>query len=305
MNRETILPKDEQEWLALRTKDITSTEVAALFGISPYLTEFELWHRKKSGMTGDFAVNERMKWGTRLQDAIAVGIAVDHKLEVDKMIDYMRIPELRMGASFDYFEGPDGILEVKNVDSLAYKDGWIVDGENVEAPPHIELQVQYQMFVSGRTQAAIGALIGGNRVVIIRRKPDLDVVQAIKSKVAEFWESIDANKPPEPNFKEDASFITKLNGYAEPGRIITVLGDDKLSGLVRDYKEWGSKAESAKAEKEGIKAQILTLIGDAEKVKGDGWTISASVRPPTLIEAYERKAFRDFRINMKKEPVNV
>lgn len=301
MNRETIIPKDEQEWLALRTKDITSTDVAALFGISPYLTEFELFHRKKSGMAGDFQLNDRMLWGLRLQNAIAVGIALDHNLTVAPMTNYMRIPELRIGSSFDYFEGENGILEVKNVDSLTYKDGWIVEGDNVEAPAHIELQVQHQMFVSGRTQAAIGALVGGNRVIIIRRKADRNVFNAIQAKVKAFWESIDANQPPEPNFKEDADFISRLNGYAEPGKVVDALGDAKLSGLVRDYKEWGSKAESVKAEKEGIKAQILTLIGDAEKVKGDGWTISAGVRPPTLIEAYERKAFRDFRINLKKE----
>ena len=29
------------------------------------------------------------------------------------------------------------ILEIKNVDSLAFKEGWIVDGEDVQAPPHI------------------------------------------------------------------------------------------------------------------------------------------------------------------------
>lgn len=305
MNRKVIIPKDEQEWLALRTKDITSTDVAALFGISPYLTEFELWHRKKSGMAGDFQVNERMTWGTRLQDAIAVGIAVDHKLEVDKMIDYMRIPELRMGSSFDYFEGANGILEVKNVDSLAYKDGWIVDGANVEAPAHIELQVQHQMLVSGRTQAAIGALIGGNRVVIIRRKPDLAVAHAIKSKVAKFWESIDANQPPEPNFKEDAAFISRLNGYAEPGKVVNATGDNIIAGLVRDYKEWSAKSESAKNEKDAIKARLLTLIGDAEKVTGDGWSISARTLPSTWVEAYERKGYRDFRVNLKKEKANV
>lgn len=306
MNRETILPKDEQEWLALRTKDITSTDVAALFGISPWLTEFELWHRKKDGAVPEFSVNPRMLWGQRLERAISDGIAADYNLAIRPMKEYIRIPAWRMGSSFDNAIGSDGIFEVKNVDGLAYKDGWLVDGNSsVEAPPHIELQGQYQLLVSGRKTIYIGALIGGNRVTLIKREADLQIHEAIKTKVAKFWESIDANQPPEPNFKEDAKFIAKLNGYAEPGKVLDALGDSRLMALVGDYKEWGNKVTSAQAEKDGIKAQILTLIEDAEKVIGDGFTISAGVKPPTLVEAYERKGFRDFRIYIKKEkPVN-
>ena len=46
---ETIPYTTEAAWLAARTHDLTSTEIAALFGCSPYLTKFELWHRKHDG----------------------------------------------------------------------------------------------------------------------------------------------------------------------------------------------------------------------------------------------------------------
>lgn len=301
MNRETITPTDDKHWHELRSRVITSTDIAALFGISPWLTEFELWHRKKNATIVTLEPNTRMVWGTRLERSIAEGIAEDYKLSIRPMKEFIQIPAWRMGSSFDYAIDPDGILEVKNVDSLAYKDGWLLDGDNVEAPPHIEIQGQFQMLVSGRNHLMLGALVGGNRVTLIKREPDLQIHEAIKAKVAAFWESIDANREPEPNFKEDAKFIARLNSYAEPGKVMNASGDAKLAGLVRDYKEWGEKSESAKAEKDGIKAQILTLIEDSEKVIGDGYTISAGVKPPTLIEAYERKGFRDFRIFMSKK----
>lgn len=41
-NRETIHHDTEEAWLAARKRDVTSTESAALFGMSPYLTAFEL-----------------------------------------------------------------------------------------------------------------------------------------------------------------------------------------------------------------------------------------------------------------------
>lgn len=300
MNRETIIPKDEKHWHKLRAQDITSTDVAALFGISPWLTEFELWHRKKNATIVELEPSGRMLWGQRLERSISDGIAEDYKLTIRPMKEYIRVPAWRIGSSFDNAVGEDGILEVKNVDGLAYKDGWIINGDSVEAPPHIEIQAQHQLLVSGRTHAYIGALIGGNRVTLIKREPDVAIHEAIKAKVAAFWRSIDANEEPEPNFKEDANFISKLQGYAEPGKVINASGDDKLSDLVRSYKSWGEKESAAKDEKDGIKAQLLILIGDAEKVMGDGFTISAGVKPPTLIEAYTRKGYRDFRVYLKK-----
>lgn len=301
MNRETIFPKNEQEWLTLRTKDITSTDIAALFGISPWLTEFELWHRKKNADIVALEPNTRMLWGQRLERSISEGIAEDYKLDIRPMKEYIRLTDWRIGSSFDNAVGSDGILEVKNVDSLAYKDGWLINGDSVEAPPHIELQGQHQLLVSGRKTLYIGALIGGNRVTLIKREADEQIHEAIKAKVAKFWESIDANKEPVPDFSEDAKFISKLQGYAEPGKILNANGDAKLSGLVRDYKEWGDKVSSAQDEKDAIKAKILLLIGEHEKVIGDGFTISAGVKPPTLVEAYERKGYRDFRVYLKKE----
>lgn len=300
MNREQINPKDENAWLTLRLQDLTSTDIAALFGISPWLTEFELWHRKKEAAIVAFNANPRMQWGLRLQDAIANGIAQDYSLVIRPMSEYVRLPAFRLGASFDYAIDPDGILEVKNVDSLAYKDGWLIDGESIEAPPHIEIQIQHQLLVSGRTHAYIGALIGGNRVTLIKRESDAQIHEAIMAKSAAFWKSIDENKPPEPDFKADARFLARLHGYAEPGKVMTTI-PSALPGLIADYKRFGADETAAKKGKDGVKAEILTLIEDHEKVIGEGFTISAGMLPPTEIAAYTRKGYRDFKVYVKKE----
>ena len=124
MNRKSIETKDKDHWLDLKSKDISSTEVAALFGLSPYLTKFELWHRKKTGSILSIEENERMKWGSRLEPAIAEGIGIDNGWDVAPFKNYMTIPELRLGSSFDYVIGSnESLLEIKNVDNLIFKDG--------------------------------------------------------------------------------------------------------------------------------------------------------------------------------------
>lgn len=314
---ERIVPGTVTEWLALRAQDITSTEASALFGASPYMTPFELFHRKREAAIVSIEENERVVWGSRLQDSIARGLAEDNKWAVRKMPEYIRETDLRLGSSFDFRiqaagpytapippeanDGPDdSILEIKNVDSLIYKSGWLVDGKNVEAPPHIEIQVQHQMLVSGLKSAKIAALIGGNRVVVIERVADVAIMDAIKTKAAEFWKSIEDGIAPAPNFAMDAEFIGKLYNYAEPGKVLDANGNAEIAVLVASYQKAAAEAKAADVLKKAAKAELLTKIGAAEKVVSDTFSISAGLVGPTRIEAYDREGFRDFRVFAKK-----
>lgn len=306
---ESIIPKDRDHWLLLRSADLTSTEIPALFGVSPYVTEFELFHRHSQGTITSIDPNERTQWGTRLQDSIAAGIAEDHKWTVRKMDEYVRRPELRIGSSFDFRvrtnatedDSTDALLEIKNVDALVFRDGWIIDDDgNVEAPPHIELQVQHQLAVTGLPRAHIGALVGGNRVVLITRDRDQKVISAIEAKAAQFWNRIDSGQAPNPDFLRDSDFIMQLCKTAEPGKIIDVTDNSSVSTLARKYAEFGKTEKESKEAKDAIKAELITLIGDAEKAVGDGFSISAGTIGASIIETYERKAYRSFRLNWKK-----
>ena len=146
MTTETIQIESREQWLQERTKDVTSTEVSALYGLSPYKTEFELFHEKRDGLVVNIQSNERMRWGNRLEAAIAHGAAEEMGWQIAKLNVYMRDIDARIGSSFDFeikssSQGP-GILEIKNVDWLQYQRNWIDDGAgNIEAPEHIELQI--------------------------------------------------------------------------------------------------------------------------------------------------------------------
>lgn len=299
------LPEDL--WLKMRTRDVTSTDVAALFDVSPYLTAFDLWHRKKGEIVVDSAPSDRMKWGNRLQDAIARGLAEEHAWVIRRKDEYMHDPQARIGASFDYEitniagQRVKGLLEIKNVDSLAFRDGWIVDGDYIEAPPHIELQAQHQLLVSEYDFVVIGALVGGNRVVTIKRLPDPKIIEAIRAQVKKFFESIDKNEPPQPDFSKDAKTIASLYRNATKGKVVDLASDDLAPALVEQYKKIADVEREAKAKKEEIKAQLLMKIGDAEKAVGVGFSITAGTVPAARIEAYERPEYRMFKINVQKK----
>lgn len=299
---ERIVPDNEEHWHQLRAPNINSTEVAALFNLSPYMTKFELWHRKKDQQIVTLEDNERMRWGNRLQASIATGIAEDEGWKVRRMNRYIFDPEKRLGSSFDYEIVSDGLLECKNVDTLQFRDGWMFDDDgNCEAPPHIEIQLQQQLWVAKKQFGWIAALVGGNQLQKIKREPDQKIWDAILTEASKFWASIAENKAPNPDYARDAEFIFTLFGSTVAGKSIDVRDDKRLLELAMSYRVFSEQMKKSETERKAIKAQLLELVGDAEKALGESFTLSASAIAPTVVETYERKGYRDFRINWKKE----
>lgn len=298
-----INTSDEQAWLTARLNDITSTEVSALFGCNPYMTQFELWHRKKAQKIVTIQRNDRMVWGIRLEDAIARGIAEDNNIQIRRINQYWSDGTRRIGSSFDY--GIDdtgsgtGLLEIKNVDAWAAQEGWtIITNDIIEAPPHIEFQMQHQLLVSGRKFAYIGALIGGNRVILLKREPNEKVHDAILSKVGDFWKSIESDCEPNPVLERDADMIIELCGNATEGKAIA--GSPAIDEIAQRYIEASEVIKEAEQDKKIAKAELLLAIGDAAKVVGSTYSISAGEIGESVVESHVRPAYRGFRVTAKK-----
>lgn len=312
---ETIKIDSKEQWLKERTKDVTSTEVSALYGLNPYKTEFELFHEKRDSLVIQIPGNDRMKWGNRLESAIAHGVAEDMGWEIKKLNVYMRDIDARLGSSFDFQvvnsdNGP-GILEIKNVDWLQYRDKWADDGNgNIEGPAHIELQVQHQLEITGFDWAAIAVLVGGNETKIVLRKRDPEIGSDIRAKVAAFWDRVKANEAPSPDYSRDAEFIIKqLATQVDPGLVVEATPE--LEDLIEKFNFCQKAYLDMQAEKRKLQADILKKIGTASKVvtsfgslscgpvKGKAGTLITQEMVGTVIGATE--GHRNFRFFAKGE----
>jgi putative phage-type endonuclease len=302
---------DREEWLQVRAKCVNSTESPALFGMSPYMTAYELGVMKRDG-SDYFDRTERTNWGVRLQDAIAQGVSDDYRVLI-KSLEYhyaVHPNARRMGASFDYeivgvptestsvseigalYEqhGP-GLLEIKNVDWLVYKN-W----PDHDAPDHIEIQVQHQLEVADVEWAVLAVLVGGNRTEVYTRMRDRTVGAAIASRVSKFWMELERGNLPPPIMPQDADLIIKLHQYADPNKVFNGQGDATLASLCDEYICAAEVAKDASDAQKSLKAKILTHIGDAEKALTDGFRLSAAMRAPSEVKAHTRAGFRDFRV---------
>lgn len=182
---ETYLIVDTKEWLAMRKKDVTSTEISILFGCNPYRSRLV----KDVYEEDDSPPSEFMFWGNQLESCIAEGVAKLNNWRIEEFNDYIRDNEHRIGASFDYKivdenGNPTAILEIKNVSSYSHRVFW---AKNNELPSHIQLQVQQQMLLSGIKKAVVAAMIGGSYVKYYEVYPNLEIQEQIKQKALEFW----------------------------------------------------------------------------------------------------------------------
>lgn len=266
----------DQQWHELRRTHVGGSEAAALFGESPYLTYFELWHRKKGRLAEpDLSGDERIFWGRHLESSILGGIRERTGWNIDKSQSYYsQQPELGLGgtpdALIDGHERGDGILEIKTVDSWQFK---LWDG----VPPlGYELQCQTYLELTGRAWACLAVLVGNNslRLFTYERRPV--TVGLIKARVRAFWASIEAGEAPAPDFTVDAEAVLQLHRDATPGRVVDLSDSNRLPELLDAYqRETAARAASDRVCK-ALRAEILSLVGDAEIALCGGWRIKAT-----------------------------
>lgn len=295
----TIPIVDDAHWHSLRRQHVGGSEVAALFAEHAQISKFELWNRKKGTVAEpDLSNSERMFWGSVLEPAIAEGVRLKTGWKVNKVHRYhSMLPDLGLGGSLDYeivgHERGPGVLEIKTADWLIVR-GW----EDGEPPLSYELQVQAYLSCTGRAWGCMAVLVGGNELRLFDYERRPKTIEIIEAEVAAFWHSIAANEPPRPNFSQDGATIGKLYASVAPGKVLDMSESNRLPALIADYRRGAAQEKEGDAIKSTAKAEILPLIGDAERVICGSATISAKTIAGSHIE-YDRKPYRDFRINTK------
>ncbi|MFD2206600.1 YqaJ viral recombinase family protein [Kiloniella antarctica] len=284
-----------------RIKYIGASEVAAVFNLSPFLTKFELWHRKAGSIEEGYLEDSRIQWGNILERPIATATAEKTGWTIHKVHRYLTHKTVEgMGASPDFeiigHERGPGALEIKTVDWMVFKD-W----PDAKPPIYYQLQLQQQLSVMGRSWGAIAVLIGGNQLEVFEYKRHAGTVKKIEQGITEFWQSIRDNKEPLPDFRSDADTIALLYGSGR-GEAVNMRGDNYLTELCARYHEASSRAKEWDKERKAAKAEILTKIGDASIAFVDEFRLLAGEVKSVELAAHTRRGFRNLNVTpLQKE----
>lgn len=300
----------EKEWLSARKQDITSTELAALMGMSEYKSRLKLWMIKAGKIEDDFVETRFTRWGKRLQLAIGQGISEDEGWECYDLTNYyLRDEAARIGASMDFRivlpDGVAGLLETKSTGFFDESQGWFKD----RAPIDYEFQIQGQtnLAVSEGEKISfgiIGALDGRKQTRLYNRTPDHELWDLVREEVAKFWHSIAMDEPPAPDYAVDGELLRRLQGGIDAGSNISLTGNNRAHELIQRYhdiefelKEQRIFRTPKEEEQETIKAELHHLMGKAEVALIGDYRISAR---ETEIDDRLQKGYKYRRFDVKK-----
>lgn len=240
-----------------RNQWIGGSDIAAVMGLSPWVTPLQLWAEKTGEVPPkDLSDNEAVEMGVELEDTVArlftkrTGLAVRRSPQryFDKEFPWMSCQVDRLVT------GTDELLECKTASLRSEKD-W--DGEDI--PTHYVLQVQWQLMVTGRSVGWIAVLIGGQKFIYKKITPDAVLIGAMREAAKLFWGMVQAKTPPDVE-AEDNPFMVKLfpNAGADMREATTDINE--AVALLQQTKAEIITLEKAKDE---IEAKLKAVIGDS------------------------------------------
>jgi predicted phage-related endonuclease len=301
LTAERLQPKDRAEWLALRRTDVTASQISALVSVHPYCTAYQLWAEKTGKLVPDDDLDSPAMRRGRLLEKVGVELAAEALPQAELFHNsgtpqYWRLPEARIGATPDVLVTDSrglGVIQLKSIDPWVYRQSWA----DHEPPLWIALQALTEAKLTGAQWAAVGALRVG-----IAAEFDLTPIplhegawQTLQDAVGEFWRSVQADTPPQPDFKRDADVIAALHPASDASRID--LSDDleliaaiarrqrfksELSDLGKQCDEIDAMIRHKAAEHEIITAGNFRVTLKTEQVKA--YTVAARSRRPIRVK---------------------
>lgn len=270
---EVIRPADDAAWHAARRRDVTASQIGALFGAHEFMSLFELWMVKAGRIERTYKETPAMLRGLFVE-APAVDLLgkrhPDWRIEHNAAENiYYRDPAYRLGATpdviaFDPVRGK-GVVQIKSVEPSIYRAKWL-DAEGEPDPPlWIALQATLEAYLTGSSWAAVAPVVIGHGVDM----PELEipvlpgVVEAMRKKSLAFWESIALGEEPAPDFTRDGEVIAALYGDGNPEHEIDLSTDNRIHELVDNRAALAREVASLKAQIEEVDAEVKAKLGAA------------------------------------------
>lgn len=287
----------EEVWLDYRRKGIGGSDVAAVYGISPWVTTRELYY-DKCGIQP--AVQEDGNWvamevGHRLESLVAEVFRrkTGFKVWKDSRMFAHPDPALRfMQADLDYMvednKGRQGILEIKTT-GFFNRDEWSDD----TPPYHYELQARHYMAVMDLDFVWFACLYGNNesQFIMCKIERDLDIEKDMIAQESHFW-TMNVLAGVEPPITEEARLaldcirrhygpaVKGLPAVNIPGTYYSAL--EEYLTLATEKRALDQQANELAERMKGLTVPIIDLMGNAcqaECVAGPGLQYKISYSP--------------------------
>lgn len=253
MDMQTQVPHD-------RRKYIGGSDIAAILGISPWKTAYQLWQDKTQPAMPENNDPERLKVlnrGKRLEPYILDMIRSEHGLEITAANKRYIDQDVPYFASEIDAEAGDLNIEIKTVHPFKIKE-WGEQGTDA-LPLHYIAQVQWGMGITKRQQCDVFALIGDDlkRYSVLA---DQELIDAMRVKANDFWVNhVTTLAPPPPAGEEDLYALYPTDS----GETRAIDTDGDALAAINDLRIFKQQAADIGVRISECEQIIKTAMGDA------------------------------------------
>lgn len=274
---------------------IGASEVAAVLGLSPWLSPYKLWAQltglmpRYGGGNGNLATRR----GQILEPALRDWYAREAGIELQPGPTLAESPWTRPDAPWQAAR-PDGwndtsLVEIKTTSGW---EGWGPE-ESGLVPIHYATQVLWQQWVAAPRLPSLAETVVvafdryTDEIRVYRLPIRLDLAEKIARRVAAWWRlHIELAEPPQV----DGSLATReaLSARYPVDFQPELDPSPELVALVDDYRLASEMADSALATKERARNRLVAAIGPASGVRGLCTYRASKPRLSTDLEAVEK-----------------
>lgn len=254
---------DPQEWHAVRATGIGGSDIAAICGLNPYTSPLEIWFKKVGQAVprrNDEVLSEAAEMGHELEPVVARRFTKATGLPAINNPGTLRLPDIPWAlVNLDRATVEDsqmGALELKTRSSYALNE-WLE-----ETPVDVQVQVQWQLMVTGWSFGYTAALIGGQRTIVHRIERDEKLIDDLLAIAAEFWDQVETGtQPPLDGAVATGQLLDRL--HAKPTRK-DVIAD------AAEVEKWLAIRRTAKEQLEAAEIAMTEADNHLKAIAGDG-----------------------------------
>lgn len=286
---------DRAAWLSERRNAIGASDVAAILGVSPWQSAWDVW-ADKTGRLSEWTGNEATRLGQHFEKAV-LDVAEEQLGEIRRNVRIVH-ESLPVASTLDaQCVGSLRPVEAKTTGLAGPVYGDWGDPGTDEVPQNYLVQVHAQLLCTGADLAYLFALLPGRGVVQYEIQRSERLCEQLGNLLDCWWQK-HVIKDVEPS-RDKATLEIVKRLKREPKKSID-LGPMEWA-LVQNLAAKKEAIKDYTEQKEAIESQLLAALGDAEQATfpdGSGFSYFAQTRAAYQVQ---EATFRVMRMRKGKK----
>lgn len=296
---EAIAIRDDAHWHAMRAQDVTASVIGALVDVHDYATAYSLY-LEKAGLVvpevddkprlsddGEEIIIPPVMRGRLMEGAALAAVKEKHPdwTVIPANDAYYRAPASRIGCTPDAFaidpaRPGRGIIQVKTTSDLIFRQKWIGMDGAVEVPLWIACQAITEAKLTGSSWACVALFVVGAscRLRVIDIPLHDELWNALRAKVAEFWQRVESGEGYAPDYARDGDRVMSLYRH-DSGEEIDLSADNRIGEIIAErdrLKAIEAAGNDAEKARKALDAEIIAKLGPAQRARlADGSILTA------------------------------